>query len=100
MVAETVSSNLRVFDFACRWGGDEFVAVVANVDKADLLRIAERLRTLVEKISLSLGGEVIWTTLSIGATMARRVQALQRIENMPVRCADALRQPPFVRHTD
>ncbi|HEY6837729.1 MAG TPA: diguanylate cyclase, partial [Geobacteraceae bacterium] len=51
--------------------GEEFVAVVANVDEEKLAAIANRLRLLVEQSSLPFRDEAINVTVSIGATLAR-----------------------------
>ncbi|MDP8246360.1 MAG: GGDEF domain-containing protein [Candidatus Hinthialibacter antarcticus] len=44
-----LSKNLRPFDIVGRWGGEEFVAVIANVDKFGMLSAAERTRFQVRK---------------------------------------------------
>lgn len=69
MIAKTVSGNLRPFDILGRWGGEEFVAVVANLDAEQLERISNRFRFLVEESGLSCDGEWIRCTISIGGTM-------------------------------
>ncbi len=71
MVARTLLSNLRLFDIVCRWGGEEFVAIIANVNQEQLCSIANKLRVLVEQSRLRVGTNVIQTTISIGATLAR-----------------------------
>ena len=71
MVARTLLNTLRPFDILGRWGGEEFVAVVANVDEKKLASIADRLRLLVEQSSFTLRDETIAVTVSIGATLAR-----------------------------
>jgi diguanylate cyclase (GGDEF)-like protein/PAS domain S-box-containing protein len=70
MVAQTVAVNLRPFDEAGRWGGEEFVSVVANVDGNDLSIVAERLRMLVEASSLGTEKGAVRVTVSIGAVLA------------------------------
>ncbi len=70
MVAQTVSANLRPFDEAGRWGGEEFVVVVANVDAHALSIVAERIRMLVEASRLKTDGGNVRVTVSIGAVLA------------------------------
>jgi diguanylate cyclase (GGDEF)-like protein len=53
-----------------RWGGEEFAAIILNVNEERLFTIADRLRMLVGQSSLSVGEEIINITVSIGATMA------------------------------
>jgi len=53
-VAKTIEQGLkRPGDFAARWGGEEFVALLANTDMLGALEVAERIRAAVEKINLT-----------------------------------------------
>jgi len=69
MVAGTLDANSRYFDVVGRWGGEEFVAVVHNVDPGVLGEIAERFRMLVGKSTLT-ELDSLHVTLSIGGTLA------------------------------
>jgi diguanylate cyclase (GGDEF)-like protein/PAS domain S-box-containing protein len=71
MVATTLNRGLRPFDFVGRWGGDEFVAAVVNVDRRQLDGVAERCRLVVERTLFENGGVPIKTTVSIGSTIGR-----------------------------
>jgi diguanylate cyclase (GGDEF)-like protein/PAS domain S-box-containing protein len=70
MVAKTLMNSARSFDVVARWGGDEFIAVIANVEKEQLIATANRFRTLVEQSS-RVPGPVQQVTISVGATLAR-----------------------------
>jgi diguanylate cyclase (GGDEF)-like protein/PAS domain S-box-containing protein len=70
MVAKTLMNTARSFDVVARWGGDEFIAVIANVEKEQLIATANRFRTLVEQSS-RVPGPVQQVTISVGATLAR-----------------------------
>jgi diguanylate cyclase (GGDEF)-like protein/PAS domain S-box-containing protein len=69
MIAKTLSSNIRPFDVACRWGGDEFIVILVHVDPDGLRATAEKLRTLVEQSAFSENDEQIHVTVSIGASL-------------------------------
>jgi diguanylate cyclase (GGDEF)-like protein len=70
MVARTLSRNLRSFDVLGRWGGEEFVGVIANVDRDELIATANRFRMLVEQSRVAvISPDPV--TVSIGATLAR-----------------------------
>jgi diguanylate cyclase (GGDEF)-like protein/PAS domain S-box-containing protein len=70
MVARTLVNGVRSFDSVGRWGGDEFVVLVANVDEEQLHTVAEKLRCLVESSGLTEGEETIRVTVSVGGVLA------------------------------
>lgn len=73
MVSETIQNNLRKTDVVGRWGGDEFIAVVQDVDSTDELQaIAEKIRVLVGVSRLDLEEGSAAVTVTIGGTLARR----------------------------
>jgi diguanylate cyclase (GGDEF)-like protein len=68
-VADTLTKNSRPFDLVGRWGGEEFVAIIRNVSSRQLEQLGERMRVLVENSYLSVGGNRLSVTISIGATL-------------------------------
>jgi diguanylate cyclase (GGDEF)-like protein len=52
--ARRIRESLRVVDAGCRYGGDEFVAVLPNTDLVHTLTVAERIRQRVALIRLPL----------------------------------------------
>ncbi|MEJ2202027.1 MAG: diguanylate cyclase, partial [Desulfuromonadaceae bacterium] len=70
-VAKTLAATARPYDLYGRWGGEEFVGVIRNVDQQDLMTVAERCRKLVEHTSIQLNGNRQQVTISIGATIAQ-----------------------------
>ena len=60
-------------------GGDEFLAIIINVDKEQLYPIADKLRILSQRSSLSLGETRIRPTISIGATSARTEDTVESL---------------------
>jgi diguanylate cyclase (GGDEF)-like protein/PAS domain S-box-containing protein len=70
MVAKTLMNSARSFDVVARWGGDEFIVVIANVDREQLIAAANRFRILVEQSSRA-AGPVRQVTISVGATLVR-----------------------------
>ncbi|MBW1807457.1 MAG: sensor domain-containing diguanylate cyclase [Deltaproteobacteria bacterium] len=86
LVSLTLLNSLRPFDFLGRWGGEEFVAIVVNVDKRKLTYIADRARSLIEQSTLKLGDLSIPVTVSIGATLAKAGDTTESLLNR----ADAL----------
>ncbi len=71
MIAKTTLGCLRSFDFLGRWGGEEFLVLVVNVDENQIYNVANKIRLLVEKSSFPIGRQRIQATVSIGATLAK-----------------------------
>jgi len=69
MVSKTLQSALRKNDFVGRWGGEEFIAILRGVNKAELKAIAEKMRVVTGKSELQQDGAALSVTISIGATM-------------------------------
>jgi diguanylate cyclase (GGDEF)-like protein/PAS domain S-box-containing protein len=70
MVAKTLQNSVRTFDVVSRWGGEEYVVVIANVEGNELSATANRCRLLVERSSIPTVPS-LRVTISIGATPAR-----------------------------
>lgn len=71
MVARTSLNSVRSFDIVSRWGGDEFIGIVVNVDEDQLYSVANRLCVLVQQSSFSVESGIIQVTISVGATLAQ-----------------------------
>ncbi|RJP86108.1 MAG: diguanylate cyclase [Desulfobacteraceae bacterium] len=70
-VAATLRAASRPFDIFGRWGGEEFVGIILNVDSQNLAMIANRYRKLIEQSSIPLDQMKIGITMSIGATIVK-----------------------------
>jgi diguanylate cyclase (GGDEF)-like protein len=71
MVAQTLVRNIRSFDVVGRWGGEEFVAIIASVTEEELPGIAEKFRVLVGQSKLPPESHSVRVTVSIGAALAK-----------------------------
>jgi diguanylate cyclase (GGDEF)-like protein/PAS domain S-box-containing protein len=85
MVAKTLQNSVRSFDVVSRWGGDEYVAVIANVQGDELSATANRTRLLVERSGVP-SVPSLQVTVSVGATLARQNDTVESI----IKRADAL----------
>lgn len=70
MVAKTIRHAVRATDTVGRWGGEEFIAILYDVqDQGDLLTAANKVRAMVEHSRLDVDGQGLAVTISIGGTM-------------------------------
>ncbi len=65
-VASRLGEAVRGGDELARWGGDEFVAILPDTDKAGALRAAERLRAAVAAAPVEAAGASLPVTISVG----------------------------------
>jgi diguanylate cyclase (GGDEF)-like protein len=69
-IARTLSSMLREYDMAGRFGGEEFSLLLPQTRAVDAFRIAERVRANIAGLSIiapgATGGERVHVTVSIG----------------------------------
>ena len=68
-LATTLAANLRLTDLVGRWGGDEFLAILANVTDQQLAVVAQRLGTMAVDSAARLGEARVSTPVSIGTTL-------------------------------
>lgn len=68
--ADACSSKLREVDLFARFGGEEFVVLLPNTPLSGAITMAERIRKAVNKIKLTVGGNKIQFSISVGVTSA------------------------------
>jgi len=79
MLSKTLVSALRAVDTVCRWGGEEFLAIIPKVSPSAFKIVAERMRRFVEASSLPVpGGDLIFT-VSVGGAMALRSDTIDSL---------------------
>ena len=62
-------AGLRKYDYAGRYGGEEFFVVLSNSNEQQALSIGERFRKDMEDARFAFSGESIGVTVSIGAAV-------------------------------
>lgn len=85
-IADVLRENLRTYDQAARWGGDEFLIVMADCDASTLRQLGERIRIAVEEdmrenswpITVSIGGYLTQPADSIDSLLNQADQAMYR----------------------
>jgi len=68
-VANTFVANNRPFDLYGRWGGEEFIGIIRNINGKNLESMGNRLRSLIENSYIIHENEKLVVTVSIGATL-------------------------------
>lgn len=80
LVAATIRDALREYDTPCRTGGEEFLVGLPDTDLNQALRIAERLRELIDRTPITLSGSPpCHVTISIGAAVLRPDDSLDTL---------------------
>lgn len=80
-LAEVLHSNTRPFDTIARWGGDEFAIIFPDTDTENALKVAERIRQVVEKsnfyqATISIGIMAVDSETEVREVFQRADQAL------------------------
>ena len=85
-VANTFVANARPYDLYGRWGGEEFIGIIRNIDSSNLELLGNRLCSLIENSYIMHENEKLCVTISIGATL---VDERDTIDNL-IKRADTL----------
>lgn len=78
-IARTLSAHLRGTDVCGRWSGDEFVALLLDVEPASLYKIANKLRAMVAGSMVCFEEREIHVTASVGAAIAREDDTVESL---------------------
>jgi len=73
---KVIQSTKRGYDHAARWGGEEFLMLLPDCAKNDLLTIAERIREGIGTLKIQAGEQTFTFTVSIGAHHPNMPQTL------------------------
>lgn len=74
-LASLLTSQVRAGDLCCRWGGEEFVIMLAGSKDADAAALAERVREAVAAMVISAGNDE--TAMTFGITVTIGVAAIE-----------------------
>ncbi len=68
VLATAMKKAIRSTDFIARFGGEEFVIIMPNVDIGNVVRPLDKLRSSIKGIPFKFKNEQVQITVSIGAT--------------------------------
>ena len=78
-VAQNMARHLRGTDICGRWGGEEFVVLLPELDLNGLSGVAEKLRGMIASSSIRINGEEVSVTVSIGGVVVREADTMDSI---------------------
>jgi diguanylate cyclase (GGDEF)-like protein len=74
-IGATLMKTLRASDKVARFGGEEFVVLVHEVDTGGIITVAQNLRRVVEALTIDHQEHRISVTISVGGAIARHSDA-------------------------
>lgn len=77
--SRTISKNLRNCDILGRWGGDEFIALITNVDEDKIETIMKKLTEIIKNKLFLITAEGLHLTVSAGFSIIRKKDNLQTL---------------------
>lgn len=81
IISSTIQYNLKSNDFVIRYGGDEILVLLRNIDKDNVEITAEKLRILVQNSGSRELNIPVKTTISVGATIQSKNESLMQAIN-------------------
>ena len=78
-VSDTLAHSARPFDLFGRWGGEEFIGIIRNIQDSNLYGVAERIRLLISTSYISYDSKKLYVTVSLGATMVSNEDTIDSI---------------------
>lgn len=86
MIANSLETTIRETDYIARWGGEEFILLLNNVNLNNAMKVVEKFRNTIEHLELEPVGKV---TASFGIT---EYKENDQLEDMIKRADEALYQ--------
>lgn len=68
VIGRSIAKRLREVDFFCRYGGEEFVALMPETDSATALAVLEKVRDAIANAAFNYKDQPMSITLSVGLT--------------------------------
>jgi diguanylate cyclase (GGDEF)-like protein/PAS domain S-box-containing protein len=79
IAGQTLESSLRPTDFLGRWEENEFLAIVVECNGAEVLKVGERLRKMIQRAKITWWGDSLPVTISMGAAPVQPNDSIREI---------------------
>ncbi|PLX33546.1 MAG: PleD family two-component system response regulator [Hyphomicrobiales bacterium] len=90
--ARRASADIRGKDLLCRYGGEEFVVIMPDTDKATALQIAERMRARIADKPFNVGKDIPQLSITMSVGVGTIESPVDRPEDVLKRADKALYQ--------
>lgn len=77
VIGRSIAKRLREVDFFCRYGGEEFVALMPETDSATAVVVLEKVRDAIANASFNYKDQPMSITLSVGLTEFKTSDSLE-----------------------
>lgn len=67
-ITKIIKFALRESDLASRWGGEEFLILLPDTEKAEAQKVAERIRNNIQNFNFDLKNNQVRMTITVGVT--------------------------------
>jgi len=98
LVAAALTRLTRATDIVARYGGDEFIVLLANADETSAREIAQRVRNVVFATTLDVGGRIVRLKVDVGVAVypldGGTLQAVMTAADRMMYKDKELREPP------
>jgi len=88
-VANLIKSSLRESDIASRYGGEEFTVLLRKGNKAEAMKVAERIRKKIEGFDFVYNDQHLHVTVSVGVSVFDKKNNPVELPNIFVNQADS-----------
>ncbi|MDR3577899.1 MAG: histidine kinase N-terminal 7TM domain-containing protein [Anaerolineaceae bacterium] len=88
LLADCMRTHLRAIDLIGRYGGEEFVVILPEMEEQPAKKVAERLRHQIETMEIKVEEGIIHLTVSIG--VCQKTESTSDLETLLARAGQAL----------
>ena len=73
--ADVLKRNIAPEDRVCRWGGEEFLFILSDMNMENIIELSEKIRAEIEAIKIPWGEKELRTTITLGSSKVSTADA-------------------------